>query len=79
MCLINPVSNQELALVLTALYFSKAFYHFAIWFNVFKQETSLSSTDKGLLWGVLVLATILWPIAVPISYLEKRSLGQQPF
>ncbi len=79
MCLINPVSSQELALVLTALYFSKAFYHFAIWFNVFKQETSLSSTDKGLLWGVLVLATILWPIVVPISYLEKRALSQQLF
>jgi hypothetical protein len=79
MCLINPVSSQELALVLTVLYFSKAFYHFAIWFNVFKQETSLSSTDKGLLWGVLVLATILWPIVVPISYLEKRALSQQLF
>ncbi|HEY9637629.1 MAG TPA: hypothetical protein V6D14_29815 [Coleofasciculaceae cyanobacterium] len=79
MCLLNPISYQELLLVLTGVYLLTALYYFTNWFIVFKQETSLSSTEKGLLWGVLVLGTLLWPIVVPLSQLEKQTLGQQPF
>jgi uncharacterized membrane protein len=79
MCLLNPISYQELSLILTGLYFLTALYYFTNWFILFKQETGLSSTDKSLLWGVLILATLFWPIVVPIAHLEKRTLSQQPF
>jgi hypothetical protein len=79
MCLLNPISHLELSLVLTGLYTLTALYYFSTWFIVFKQEINLSSDEKSLLWGVLVLAAILWPIVIPISSLEKRIISQQPF
>lgn len=79
MCLLHPISSQELFLVLTGVYFLAALYYFTKWFILFKQQANLSSTDKGLLWGVLVLATVFWPIVIPISSLEKRAFSEQPF
>ncbi len=79
MCILNPISQQELSVVLIGLYVLTALYYFSTWFIVFKQEINLSSDEKSLLWGILVLATILWPVVIPISSLEKRILSQQPF
>ncbi|MBD1804884.1 hypothetical protein H6F98_05365 [Microcoleus sp. FACHB-SPT15] len=79
MCLLNPISQQELVLFVTGLYVSTAFYCFATCLKVFKRENDLSVAERWLSWGVLALATILWPIVVPLSYLERRSFGSEHF
>ena len=79
MCLLNPISQQELVLFVTGLYVSTAFYCFATCLKVFKRENDLSVAERCLSWGVLALATILWPIVVPLSYLERRSFGSEHF
>ncbi|EDX73301.1 hypothetical protein MC7420_1097 [Coleofasciculus chthonoplastes PCC 7420] len=35
-----------------------------------QHDDSLSQNEKFSSWVILVIATILWPIVVPISYLE---------
>jgi hypothetical protein len=59
------------------VYVIMAPYFFTTWFKVFKRDSSLSSPEKRLSWVTLLIATILWPIVVPIAYLEllsKRNL-----
>lgn len=53
-------------LIMTPLFFS-------IWFNFFQRDSSLSYEDKRLSWVILLTATILWPVVVPIAYLELLS------
>lgn len=79
MCLLDPISYQEAVLVTTGLYFLTAFYCFVTCLKFFKRENNLSISEQHLSWGVLALATILWPIVVPLSYLEKRTLSSQDF
>lgn len=43
---------------------------FTRWLKLFKQDSSLSSEDKLLSMAILVIATTLWPVVVPIAYLE---------
>jgi uncharacterized membrane protein len=45
---------------------------FTIWLKFFKEDTSrsLSLQEKCLAWVTLSIATILWPVVVPIAYLE---------
>ena len=57
--------------VLPAIYFSAAFYFFGFWFEAFKRDTNMSIQEKRLSLLVLIVATVLWPIAVPICYLER--------
>ncbi|MCA1995381.1 MAG: hypothetical protein LDL41_25535 [Coleofasciculus sp. S288] len=66
-------------IVLSATYVLSALFCFATWFNVFRKDTHLSPEQKRISKRVLIVATLLWPIVVPISYLEKRSKKQQPF
>jgi len=40
------------------------------WLKFFRREPRLSPEDKFLSLVILVIATILWPFVVPISYLE---------
>ena len=72
MCIIDAGSYQELSLILTVLYFATAIQCFSSWFKRFRQDTSLSDSEKRLCWQVLAVATIFWPIVLPISSLEKR-------
>lgn len=72
MYLIDTASYQELSLILTALYVTKASQCFFRWFQRFRQDTSLSASDKRLCLKVLALATVFWPIVLPLSALEKR-------
>ncbi|MBE9149747.1 hypothetical protein IQ257_14810 [Coleofasciculus sp. LEGE 07092] len=44
-----------------------------IWLTTLNQQTDLLGEEKRLSYIVLVVATILWPLVVPISYLEKLS------
>ena len=48
-------------------------YFFTIWLKLFKRDSSLSSLERRLSWVILVVATIFWPIAVPLAYLELLS------
>lgn len=45
---------------------------FTIWLEFLKRDTStsLSLKKKCLAWVTLSVATILWPVVVPIAYLE---------
>jgi hypothetical protein len=53
-------------LIMTPLFFS-------IWLNFFQRDSSLSYREKRLSWVILLTATILWPVVVPIAYLELLS------
>jgi hypothetical protein len=48
-------------------------YFFTIWLTLFQRDSSLSSLERYLSWVILVVATIFWPIAVPLAYLELLS------
>jgi hypothetical protein len=75
MCLIQAISYRELSLILTGLYLSRAVYCFATWFKIFRKDNSLSEPEKRMCLKVLAVATIFWPIVLPISSMEKRLLG----
>ena len=46
-------------------------FFFNLWLSFFLQERAfLSPEQKRPSWIVLIVATILWPIVVPISYIE---------
>ncbi len=52
-----------------SVYFSIAAVVFAILFVLFASDRQTSLTDRAS-WFVLLLATLFWPITVPISLLE---------
>lgn len=56
---------------LSLAYLLSALFCFATWFKVFQQETNLSPQEKAISIKVLIVASVFWPIAVPISHLEK--------
>jgi hypothetical protein len=62
-----------------ATYLLMAIPFLSIWLNAFRRDTSLSARDRQLSLVVLAVATVLWPVVVPISYLEllkkKRIAG----
>lgn len=74
-CLIDPISYQEIFLILVGLYLSTALYYFTNWFKRFRQDNSLSESDKRFCLKILTLATIFWPIVLPLASLEKQLLG----
>lgn len=60
-------------LLLAALvvnYLLMASFFLTRWLEFFEKDTSVTSNDRFLSEWILVLATILWPVAVPIAYLE---------
>ena len=71
---IDPISYQEVFFIFIGLYCSTALYCFATWFKRFRQDHSLSASDKQLCLKVLAVATICWPIVLPLAYLEKQLL-----
>lgn len=58
---------------LGAVYLLFAGYFFKGWFELYKQDTKMSAEDKQLSKVILAIATVLWPVVVPISYAEKLS------
>lgn len=65
------------ALIVSYLLISLCF--FINWLNFFRQKQSLSPEDRFLSIVILVIATILWPVAVPISYLELIKARKSQF
>ena len=51
-------------------YLVMAPFFFRSWIELFDKEPSMSSEDRLLSKVILVVATILWPVVVPIAYLE---------
>ena len=43
---------------------------FTIWLEFFKQDASLTVEERPQSMVTLVVATIFWPLVVPIAYLE---------
>lgn len=54
-----------------AIYLLAALYFLRQWWKAFKQDTELSAEESRFSWFVLIIATLLWPVVVPISMLEK--------
>jgi Trk-type K+ transport system membrane component len=40
------------------------------WYRLYQQESDMSDTERQISRVVLTLATTLWPIVLPLSYLE---------
>lgn len=63
----------EIILVsLVVIYLLMSTCFFTIWLEFLKRDmiASLSLQEKCLAWVTLSIATILWPVVVPIAYLE---------
>jgi ABC-type phosphate transport system permease subunit len=43
---------------------------FANWFGMFQQDTEAAGIERKLCWIVLALATVAWPIVLPLTYVE---------
>jgi hypothetical protein len=62
---------MKLCLVATGLvYLIFGSYFFTIWLKFLKRDTRLSLEDRWLSLVILGIATLLWPIVVPLAYLE---------
>ena len=55
------------------IYLISGSYFLAIWLKFFKRDTRLSLEDRWLSLAILGVATLLWPIVVPLAYLELLS------
>ena len=56
--------------VLLAFYLSGAAIYFVIAFRAFQQDKGLSPSEIRLSQIVLVIASVTWPVLVPLSCLE---------
>ena len=52
------------------IYLLSAVYFFKIWYFYFQKDASLTKQDRLLCLRILLVASIFWPMVVPISYLE---------
>lgn len=43
---------------------------FNCWYNAFRRDRSMNDEDLRISKLVLVIATLVWPLVVPFSYLE---------
>lgn len=70
--------RQIFLVSLLLIYLAIAACFFTNWFEFFKRDASkLSAKEKQLSVMTLAIASLLWPIAVPIAYLEKLSKAKQ--
>jgi hypothetical protein len=69
-----------IVLLITVYYLVMARRFFKLWLKFFQLDNSMSPGERRLSWVTLFVATILWPIVVPHSYLtliEKKLASQQ--
>ncbi len=43
---------------------------FTTWLAVFQKDTQLNSEEKFLVVVILIISTVLWPVVLPLAYLE---------
>lgn len=60
-------------LSLPVIYLFTSAYFFVTWLIVFKRDSDLSPREQYLSWLVLIVATIIWPITVPIAYQQRMT------
>ncbi|MBR8833207.1 MAG: hypothetical protein DSM106950_03970 [Stigonema ocellatum SAG 48.90 = DSM 106950] len=52
-------------------YLMMSYYFFNEWLEFFLQDEEMNSMNNRFFYGlILVIAAILWPIVVPLAYLE---------
>ncbi|MEB3292840.1 MAG: hypothetical protein VKJ24_06750 [Synechococcales bacterium] len=61
---------QMLSLSVLTCYFLVMPVLFWNWITVFRKDRGMSSAERQLSLVVLAIATLLWPIVLPLSYLE---------
>lgn len=61
------------------IYLVMAYSFLSKWLIVFEQDTDMNEQERQLSFVLLALITVLWPVAVPISYLELlNKVSKQP-
>jgi hypothetical protein len=55
------------------VYLISASYFFTLWLKFFKQDTNLSFEERCFSLLILGIATLFWPIVVPLAYIELLS------
>lgn len=58
--------------MIASLYFCGALASSGIWLSAFLKDESTPKSDTAS-WVVLVIATILWPVAVPLAIRERST------
>lgn len=61
---------QTLLVTLIGVYIIISFYFFINWLNFFKQRPEPTPEDRFLSLVILVISTILWPLAIAMYWLE---------
>jgi hypothetical protein len=64
---------QLLCYGLIALYVAVMPILFLNWYGFYQQEEALTDAERQASRIVMVIATVLWPIVLPLSYLELMS------
>ena len=59
-----------LQITLVVAYLFMAPFYFISWLKLFNKDTSITSNERLVSMVILVMSTILWPLIVPIAYLE---------
>ena len=63
---------MKILTILGLIYGLVVLSNFLVYLVVFFRDSSTPKTDCSS-WVVLGLASVLWPIALPLSYLERRA------
>jgi polyferredoxin len=58
-------------------YFSIAFIVFCVWFISFLNDTSTSKKDLKS-WIILLMGPLIWPVVLPLSYLQLNVNKKAP-
>ena len=58
----------QITLVVTYLFMAPLY--FTSWLKLFNNDTTITSNERLVSMVILVMSTILWPLIVPIAYLE---------
>ena len=61
---------KPLQVALLFAYLFMAPFYFTSWLKLYNKDISLSAEERLLSRVFLVISTILWPLVVPIAYLE---------
>ncbi len=58
-------------------YFIMAFSFFQKWLVFFIADAEMSSEERVFSMIILVIATVFWPVVVPLAYLEVLKFHQK--
>ncbi|MBD2328751.1 hypothetical protein [Alkalinema sp. FACHB-956] len=61
---------EMLAFAILTCYFLVMPILFLKWLGFFMQDQNMSKTERKLSWAVLTIATLFWPLTLPLAYLE---------